>query len=87
MTDLLKRLSRLSGDNPVQWVKVTPDDWAELGAMVEDAERMDWLRKNALPGYSQAGTPWSIHCSRGNIKTWPELIRDLDAARNTTNEG
>lgn len=43
MTTLLKRLSRLSGDNPVQWVKVTPDDWAELGAMLERAQKYDQL--------------------------------------------
>jgi hypothetical protein len=37
MTDLIKRLYRLAGDNPVQSVKLKPEDWPEIERLIEDA--------------------------------------------------
>lgn len=44
ITKLTDRLRRLSGDNPVSYVKVLPEDWAELDGILADAERYRWLR-------------------------------------------
>ena len=39
MSDLITRLRRLSGPNPVQSVKLTPEDWPEIERIMKDAER------------------------------------------------
>lgn len=36
---LTTRLQRLSGPNPVQSVKLTPEDWPEIERIMKDAER------------------------------------------------
>ncbi len=41
MTDLIAKLDkRLTGDNPCAWHKLTPEEWAELRALLklEDAK-------------------------------------------------
>lgn len=86
LDQLIKRLQRLSGENPVAYVKLLPEEWPEIAGIIEDALRMGWLRQNALPGYSQSGTAWSIHCSVGNMSTWPALTEAIDKARTTTKE-
>ena len=39
MTDLLTRLQRLSGENPVARVILLPEDWPEIERLVTDAAR------------------------------------------------
>ena len=75
MTELIKRLQRLSGENPVAYVKLLPEDWPEIAGIIEDAARYRWLRdagadeRNRLEHY--AG---------------PALEEAIDAARTTTKE-
>jgi len=37
MTDLVTRLQRLSGDNPVAFVKLLPEDWPEIERLLKSA--------------------------------------------------
>lgn len=39
MTDLVTRLQRLSGSNPVARVILLPEDWPEIERIMKDAER------------------------------------------------
>lgn len=39
MTDLVTRLQRLSGSNPVARVILLPEDWPEIERLVTDAAR------------------------------------------------
>ncbi len=39
MTELVTRLQRLSGPNPVARVILLPEDWPEIERIMKDAER------------------------------------------------
>lgn len=66
---------------------ISAEDWEEeFLPMLEDAARWRFLRNNALPGYSQSGTPWSVHYSRERLSNWPEIQKMIDSARTTTKE-
>ena len=39
MTDLVTRLQRLSGSNPVAFVKLVPEDWPEIERLIAAAEK------------------------------------------------
>jgi len=40
MTDLLTRLQRLSGDNPVARIVLTPDDWPEIEELIASVNKI-----------------------------------------------
>ena len=44
MNYLIKRLQRLSGANPVAYVKLLPEDWPEIAGIIEDALRYRFIR-------------------------------------------
>jgi len=44
MTDLVTRLQRLSGSNPVARVILLPEDWPEIERLIADADRHRWMR-------------------------------------------
>lgn len=90
---LLRRLSRLSGPNPVAYVKLTQDDAEAVERLVEDARRYRHIRDHADPGEIPGGVVWQFHITQkinGDTLNLPHEFLDLaidDAAMAATREG
>ncbi len=76
MTDLITRLQRLSGDNPVAFVKLTADDWPDIAELIADAERHRWLR-------DASGCSIEMPMGRGYLSSFcgNDLSEAIDNAR------
>ena len=82
MTDLITRLKKLSGPNPVVQVKLTADDAEAVERLVEDAERLAFLIKYGMGTWVDIPTDQPGVTHRITLYT----RKEIDAARTPTKE-